>query len=165
LAPQPPASLGSVERHGVDTPWFEREFRIPYETIEPLIRDEIRQTADIFKSDTVGRPTIFCPDVDWSVAVKSKFEFTQKGQPVITALAIHNRTALTLDLMRRCDFRRNLLLNFTPMRCGIGPLGHNAETISSQTFQSLFYKFTLLGCHPRVVEPYSRHLVHMRSYG
>jgi hypothetical protein len=111
LAPQPPASLGSVERHGVDTPWFEREFRIPYETIEPLIRDEIRQKADIFKSDTVECPTIFCPDVDWSVAVKSNFEFTQKGQPVITAFGDPQQNGV--DIRLDAQVRLNLDIHVT----------------------------------------------------
>src|SRR5690242_7466540 len=37
LAPRPPESLNSVEEHGAQVPWFQKEFRIPYDIVEPFI--------------------------------------------------------------------------------------------------------------------------------
>src|SRR5258708_205336 len=58
LVPHPPESLYSVEQHGTYVPWFQKEFRIPYDIVEPFIQNEIRQKVDLARSDTVECPTI-----------------------------------------------------------------------------------------------------------
>jgi hypothetical protein len=97
--------LNSIEQQGTQVPWFQKEFRIPYDTVEPFIQDEIRKKVDLAKSGTVECPTIFCPDVDYSVNVKSAFAFTQKGQPIITAFGDpqQNGVEITLDAQMRLD--------------------------------------------------------------
>jgi hypothetical protein len=85
LAPKPPISLNSVETHGA-TPLFKRDFSIPYDTVEPLIRDEIKKTVDGSKEGTVSCTSV-CPDLHWKITVKSGFAFSDKSQPAITVFS------------------------------------------------------------------------------
>jgi hypothetical protein len=78
LAPEPPNSLSWVEEQGASKPWFQRNFVIPYDVIEPLIRSEIKTAADRTVSGTVVC-TDPCPDVDWRVVVTTDFAFTHQG--------------------------------------------------------------------------------------
>jgi hypothetical protein len=83
LAPTPPVSLLSVEKHGTD-PRFKKEFSIHYDLVEQLIPDEIKKKVDSSKEGTAGCPTFACPDLHWKISIKSGFAFTDKGQPVLT---------------------------------------------------------------------------------
>jgi hypothetical protein len=83
LAPTPPVSLLSVEKHGTD-PRFKKEFSIHYDLVEQLIPDEIKKKVDSSKEGTAGCPTFACPDLHWKISIKSGFAFTDKGQPEIT---------------------------------------------------------------------------------
>lgn len=84
LAPTPPTSLLSIEKHG-ENPRFEKEFSIFYDHIGPLITAVIKEKVDGSKEGTAGCPTFACPDLHWKVTVKADFAFTEKGQPVIQA--------------------------------------------------------------------------------
>jgi hypothetical protein len=84
LAPTPPTSLLSIEKHG-ENPRFEKEFSISYDHIGPLITAVIKEKVDGSKEGTAGCPTFACPDLHWKVTVKADFAFTEKGQPVIQA--------------------------------------------------------------------------------
>jgi hypothetical protein len=85
------------------TPVFSRSFLVPYDTIEPLLANALEEV--------VGRTRHFyvkcwglgvdelCPDTDITVKIHSSFKFTQKGQPVITAIgpAANNTFRVKLD--------------------------------------------------------------------
>jgi hypothetical protein len=126
LVPRPPESLNSVEQHGTHTPWFQKEFGIPYDIVEPFIQSEIRQKVDAAKSGTVDCRTIFCPDVDYTVDVKSAFAFTQKGQPVIKAFGDpqQNGVEIKLDAQMRLDLAIHVTADttITPKQSGDFPI-------------------------------------------
>jgi hypothetical protein len=98
LAPMPPTSLHSVEKHGMDTPLFEKIFSIPYDDIEPLIRDEIKKKVDYSKDGTAGCPIPFCPDLHWKVTIKFvHFAFAEKGQPTIVLLGDQHQIGVKIE--------------------------------------------------------------------
>jgi hypothetical protein len=107
LAPTPPTSLLSVEKHG-ETPRFEKEFSTSYDHIEPLITDVIKKKVNGSKEGTAGCSSA-CPDLQWQVTVKADFTFTDKGQPMVQAfgdpqqqygldITVHAQVKVKLDV-------------------------------------------------------------------
>jgi hypothetical protein len=113
LAPKPHNPLNSIETHGA-TPVFKKDFSIPYDAVEPLIRDEIKKKVDGPKEGTVPCPTDFCPDLHWRVTVKSGFVFTDKSQqPVITAFYDPQQQTSGVDITLHTSVQINFDVNET----------------------------------------------------
>lgn len=83
LAPQPPASLQTVETQGSDKPAYAHSYDISYNTVEQQIRQEIKKANIDLGGAVVCEGA--CPDVHWHVNVSNDFSFTLKNQPTITA--------------------------------------------------------------------------------
>lgn len=83
LAPQPPASLQTVETQGSDKPAYAHSYDISYGTVEQQIRNEIKKANIDLGGAVVCEGA--CPDVHWHVNVSNDFSFTLKNQPTITA--------------------------------------------------------------------------------
>ena len=83
LAPQPPASLKTVETQGSDKPAYAHSYALSYDALEHNIRNEVKKT-DIDLGGTVKCEGA-CPDVHWHVSVNTDFSFTQKNQPTVAA--------------------------------------------------------------------------------
>ena len=74
---------------------FSRSFSIPYATIEPLIRNQIKSVLDKKFSGTAVCDDL-CPDVDYWVTFVADFAFTQKGQPVVQAFGNATENGVTV---------------------------------------------------------------------
>jgi len=97
VAPQPPNSMDWVEGQGTANPWFSRDVSMPYSTLEPLIRDQIKAQIDGTRSGKVI-VTDPAPDVDWSVTLSSNFKFLQANQPTITAFGDPQQNGVEVKL-------------------------------------------------------------------
>src|SRR5262245_60595242 len=98
LAPKPHTSLRSVENHGVDPPLFNRNFWIPYDDVEPLIRAEIKKNVDYYKDGTAGCFSS-CPDTHWKVTINFlHFAFAEKGQPTIALLGDPQQIGVKIEV-------------------------------------------------------------------
>ena len=76
LAPQPPASLQTVETQGSDKPAYAHSYDISYNTVEQQIRNEIKKANIDLGGAVVCEGA--CPDVSWHVNVSNDFSFTLK---------------------------------------------------------------------------------------
>ncbi|HEY6556318.1 MAG TPA: hypothetical protein VI072_03555, partial [Polyangiaceae bacterium] len=83
-------------------PAFSLPLFIPYDQLEPAIRQQIKAVADGTKSGTAVC-TDPCPDVDWSVTTVANFAFTQKNQPTVQSIgnASENRVKIDLNAQAR----------------------------------------------------------------
>jgi hypothetical protein len=79
------------------TPFFSMPLHVPYDVLEPLIRDQVKAVADL---NTNGHETCPwpCPDVDWTLKIKSDFAFTQKGQPTLQSIGNASENRVKIDL-------------------------------------------------------------------
>ena len=107
LAPKPPETMATLEQHGAVTPWFQRDFSIPYGAVEPLIRNEIKSKVDGTRKGTVVC-TDPCPDVDWTVTITSDFSFTQKGQPVVKAFGNPQQNGVDISVHAQMRLKFNI---------------------------------------------------------
>ncbi|HWK94736.1 MAG TPA: hypothetical protein VNR39_04865 [Pseudolabrys sp.] len=96
LAPQPPASLKTVETQGAGKPLYSHSYDIPYASVEQQIRNEIKK-SNIDLGGTVVCSGA-CPDVHWHVSVTTDFSFTQKNQPVVTAFGDAQENGVKVSL-------------------------------------------------------------------
>ena len=107
LAPQPPASLNTVETQGSDKPAYAHSYNIPYATVEQQIRNEIKKAnVDIGGSVKCSGP---CPDVHWHVNVSTDFSFTQKDQPTITPFG--NPQDNGVDIQLKSQFKLHTVIS------------------------------------------------------
>ncbi len=83
-------------------PAFSMPLHIPYDQLEPAIRQQIKAVADGTKSGTAVC-TDPCPDVDWSITTNANFEFTQQNQPTLQSIgnASENRVQIALNTQAR----------------------------------------------------------------
>lgn len=82
-----------------DDPLFADRFEIPYDVVEPAIAEELAKAVDGVRRFHVDCPTIFCPDTDIDVTIRSTFAFTQHHQPSVTTVgpASGNTVRVALD--------------------------------------------------------------------
>ena len=107
LAPQPPASLKTVETQGSDKPAYAHSYAISYGTVEQQIRNEIKKSNIDLGGSVVCEGA--CPDVSWHVSVTNDFAFTQKNQPVVTAFG--NAQDNGVDVALKTQFKLSILVN------------------------------------------------------
>ncbi|HMJ16495.1 MAG TPA: hypothetical protein VK524_34010 [Polyangiaceae bacterium] len=88
-------------------PAFNMPLFIPYDQLEPLIRQQIKAVADGTKSGTAVC-TDPCPDVPWSVTTVADFAFTQKNQPTLTSLGNASENRVRIDLNAQARVKLNV---------------------------------------------------------
>lgn len=104
LAPQPPSTLETVEKHGTDKPKYAHSYAIPYSSLEKQIQKAIDSQADIDLTGTEKCPSA-CPDVHWRVKVDTSFNFTQHGQPVIKTFGDPQANGVEVSLQTQFHLR------------------------------------------------------------
>ena len=107
LAPQPPASLQTVETQGSDKPAYAHSYDISYNTVEQQIRNEIKKANIDLGGAVVCEGA--CPDVHWHVNVSNDFSFTLKNQPVVTAFG--NAQDNGVDVYLKTQFKLHTVVS------------------------------------------------------
>lgn len=107
LAPQPPASLQTVETQGSDKPAYSHSYDISYNTVEQQIRNEIKKANIDLGGSVVCEGS--CPDVHWHVNVSNDFSFTLKNQPTITAFG--NAQDNGVDVYLKTQFKLHTVVS------------------------------------------------------
>jgi len=107
LAPQPPASLKTVETQGADKPAYSHSYDISYNTVEQQIRNEIKKANIDLGGSVVCEGA--CPDVHWHVNVGNDFSFTLKNQPVVTAFG--NAQDNGVDVYLKTQFKLHTVVS------------------------------------------------------
>lgn len=80
-------------------PVYHDAFSIPYPALQKKLADELAKAVDRKLRFHIRCATIFCPDTDVDITVRSSFAFTKDTQPVITAVgpAADNTLQVQLD--------------------------------------------------------------------
>ncbi|MBS0247139.1 MAG: hypothetical protein JSR61_11000 [Proteobacteria bacterium] len=107
LAPQPPASLKTVETQGSDKPAYSHSYDISYNTVEQNIRNEIKKANIDLGGAVICEGA--CPNVYWHVSVSNDFSFTLKNQPTITAFG--NAQDNGVDVYLKTQFKLHTVVS------------------------------------------------------
>lgn len=79
-------------------PVYQDAFLVPYALLEARIAEELRAAVDRELRFHVRCATIFCPDTDVAIRVRTTFAFTKKDQPTISQLGPASDNALRVQL-------------------------------------------------------------------
>ncbi len=89
--PRPPGNMKTLEAMGKAPDW-QGGMEIPYDTLEKELNAVVKKALGKKKSGTAVC-TDPCPDVEWSIKLKAKAKFTEKGQPKLKVLGRGGKSA------------------------------------------------------------------------